>query len=261
MEPTAAFEMALDVGKLGVATDIHANPFALAEVLRHGAEQGVTRWLILGDVVAMGPSPAQVLDQLGAVEVVATVKGNTERYVLTGDRPPPTLDQVAADSALLPQFAEVAATFAWTKGYLSARGLLPVLDAYVPRVRFILPDGTRLLAVHASLAADDGRGIAPDVDDGEMAGLFPDCKASLVFGGHTHLATDVTYGGIRYVNPGSISNHHRADDAARYAIVDIGKDSHRVEQHNLSYDKSAAIGAIRSCGIPGSDFLLRSYFS
>ena len=60
----------LEAGVLGVVTDIHGNPYALEAVLSHGAQRGVERWLVLGDVVAMGPEPGRVMDQLTEVDVV-----------------------------------------------------------------------------------------------------------------------------------------------------------------------------------------------
>jgi len=238
----------LTAGVLGVVTDVHANPYALEAVLNHGARLGIERWLVLGDVVAMGPEPRRVLDQLAGVDVVSFIAGNTERYVLTGDRPDPT-------------FAEVAASFAWTKGYLQASGALEQLRTYRPSVRFRFPDHTRCLAVHASLVADDGRGISPELDADGFAVLFPEVDADIVFGGHTHVATDRVYGGTRYVNPGSISNHDAPHLDACYTIVRIGENDHRIEHHSVEYDKQLAVDSIRRSGIPGSGFLLGRYFN
>ncbi len=247
-------------GSIGIATDIHGNPYALRAVLADGAADGVDRWLILGDVVAMGPEPDVVLDLLAGVDVLATLRGNTERYVLTGDRPDPTFDEVAADPTMLPRLVEVEGSFAWTKGFLTGRGLLDTLRSFVLTERFALPDATRLLVVHASQVRDDGQGIAPDVGRAEMGALFPDPDASLVFGGHTHESTDVEHDGVRFVNPGSVSNHHRSGDGARYSILRVATGSHTVEHREVDYDKGAAIASIRSCGIPGAEFLLRRYF-
>ncbi len=47
----------LGEGDVGVITDIHANPYALDAVLSHGIANGAQRWIVLGDVVAMGPEP------------------------------------------------------------------------------------------------------------------------------------------------------------------------------------------------------------
>ena len=253
--------MYLNEGALGVVTDIHANPFALAQVLADGRGRGVDRWLVLGDVVAMGPRPDQVLDQLAEVDVIAFAAGNTDRNVLMGDYLDSVFDEVAADLSLLPRLADAVGSFAWTKGFLQASGSLAVLGSFQPRVRLVLPDGTHVLAVHASLIADDGRGIAPDVGADEMAALFPEPGATLVFGGHTHEAADLSFGRIRYVNPGSVSNHHDPHRGACYSIVRLGHQDHTVEHRELGYDKQLAIDSIRESGIPGAEHLLRRYFN
>jgi predicted phosphodiesterase len=69
--------------------------------------------------------------------------------------------------------------------------------------RLRLPDGTRVLGVHASPPADDGPGIGPDIPDGQLSRLLAGCAADVVIGGHTHLVTDRLVGRIRALNPGS----------------------------------------------------------
>lgn len=251
----------LDARSLGVVADIHANPYALDAVLSHGADNGVERWLVLGDVVAMGPEPRRVLDQLREVDVVAFIAGNTERYVLTGDRPDPSFAEVAADPSLLPRLTEVAASFAWTKGFLQASDSLERIREFRPTVRLRFPDGTNCIATHASLVADDGQGIEPGIHSADIASLFPDTGAEIILGGHTHLATDVTFGGRRFVNPGSVSNHHEPHLDALYAIMRLGEDGHRIEHHTVGYDKRLVIESIATSGIPGASFLLGRYFA
>ncbi len=251
----------LRTGLLGIVTDIHGNPYALERILSHGAQLGVDRWLVLGDVVAMGPEPGRVLEQLAELDVVAVISGNTERYVLTGDRPDPSFDEVVADPGLLPRLVEVAASFAWTKGFLQACGSLDVLGSYLASVRLLFPDGTDVLAVHASLLKDDGPGITPSIDAEKMETLFPGVSADIVFGGHTHQATDLAINGIRFVNPGSASNHLEPHVPARYATVRLGDHDHHVELHDVQYDKGLAIESIQRSGIPGSDFLVGRYFA
>jgi predicted phosphodiesterase len=251
----------LEAGVLGVVTDIHGNPYALEAVLSHGARCGVDRWLVLGDVVAMGPEPGRVMDQLTEIDVVAFVTGNTERYVVSGDRPGATFEEVVADPTLLPRLVELAETFSWTKGYLKGAGSLDALRTFVPNVQFRFPDGTRALAVHASLVADDGDGITPELDEATATTLFPACDADIVFGGHTHRATDLTLGGTRYVNPGSASNHPKPHVWASYSIVRLGDRDHNIEHHQVPYDKQLVVDSMKRSGMPGSDFLIGRYFS
>lgn len=242
-------------------SDLHGNHVALAAVLADAAARGVERWLVLGDVVAMGSDPVGVLELLDTIEVCVSVAGNTERYVLTGSRPDPTFDQVIANPSELPRLVEVTATFAWTKGFLSATRRLGDLEDYVANWRCTLPDGTRLLAVHASLVSDEGAGISPDLENSAVETLFPDHDADVIVGGHTHRRTDRALRGVRFVNPGSISNHDEPHLPATYSILDADADGHSFSHQDVSYSKQTTVDAIRSCGIPGGEFLLRRYFS
>lgn len=249
----------LEEGLVGIIADLHGNLTALDGVLANGRDRGVLRWLVLGDVVAMGPQPSAVLDRLDQLDVVAAIAGNTERYVLTDDRPDPTPTQVIADPSKLPTFAEVAATFAWTRGHLTATGHLDHIRNYEPDAVFSLPDGTRIRAVHASQRSDEGVGIHPDMSVEHRRSFFPDPQAQVVLGGHTHEPTDIVVDGIRFVNPGSVSNHHR-NNHAQYATLNIESNTHRFDLHSVAYDKQRTVDAIRASGIPGAEFLLRSYF-
>lgn len=50
------------------------------------------------------------------------IRGNTDRFVAFGDRPAPTMEEAASDRSLLPALVEVANTFAWTQGMVTAGG-------------------------------------------------------------------------------------------------------------------------------------------
>ena len=75
--------------RLGVLSDVHGNRTALEAVLVDGVACGVERWWALGDLVAIGPDPAGTLELLANMPDLVATRGNTERYVMTGDRPPP----------------------------------------------------------------------------------------------------------------------------------------------------------------------------
>jgi predicted phosphodiesterase len=75
--------------KLGVIADVHGNDVALRAVLDDAARHHVDRWWVLGDLVLFGPRPAEVLDRLRGLPDVSMLRGNTDRYVLTGEQPAP----------------------------------------------------------------------------------------------------------------------------------------------------------------------------
>lgn len=75
--------------RLGILSDVHGNRIALEAALADGRACGVDAWWALGDLVAMGPDPVGTVELLAATPGLIATRGNTDRYVLTRDRPPP----------------------------------------------------------------------------------------------------------------------------------------------------------------------------
>ena len=75
--------------RLGIVADVHGNDVALRAALQDAARFHVERWWVLGDLVLFGPRPAETLDLLRGLPGVAMLRGNTDRYVLTGEQPAP----------------------------------------------------------------------------------------------------------------------------------------------------------------------------
>jgi predicted phosphodiesterase len=66
--------------KLGLMSDLHRNSVALRAVLADAMEQGIDRWWVLGDIVALGPDPVGVLEilaQLPDVSCIAVTRRGT----------------------------------------------------------------------------------------------------------------------------------------------------------------------------------------
>ena len=98
--------------RIALLSDIHGNEVALRAVLEDiEAQGGVDAYWVLGDLVALGPKPVEVLEQLSSLQNLQVIRGNTDRYVTTGARPYPTQDDVRADPSLLPRLIQVAETF------------------------------------------------------------------------------------------------------------------------------------------------------
>ena len=76
---------------IAVLTDIHGNSVALDAVIADARAVGVTRWWLLGDLVAMGPDPVGTVARLGELGAEVRVTGNTDRYELTDSGPFPPL--------------------------------------------------------------------------------------------------------------------------------------------------------------------------
>jgi predicted phosphodiesterase len=239
---------------LGLISDIHGNLVALDAVIADGDANGVTAWWVLGDLAAVGPEPAATLERLANLPNARFVRGNTDRYTVTGARPFPHADDVARDESLRALFDAVESSFAWTRNALSPqwRDWLAELP---DRQRATLADGTRLLAVHASPTSDDGRGIQPSHTDEELAELLTGADADVVCGGHTHRPTDRRVGAIRAVNLGSVSNPITPDLRASYVLVGDDRRGHNLVHRQVAYDHDEVLARIRRSSHPQAEFL------
>lgn len=243
------------MSRVALISDIHGNSLALDAVLEDVRHQGgVDEYWCLGDYVALGPDPVGVMSRLEALPAARFIRGNTDRYVAYGDRPEPSLDQVAADVRLLPRLVEVAHTFAWTQGMVTAADRLHWLSTLSLDFRSTL--GTlRVLAVHAAPGQDDGRGIPPDLTPEQLSQVLEDCEADVVLVGHTHRATNRLAGGTRVVNPGAVS--FSDDGAAHYAILESTGRDLRCLARSVPYDRRAVIAQLERVRHPGRAFLIR----
>ncbi len=244
--------------RLALFSDIHGNPIALDAVLEDiRAQGGVDGYWVLGDLAAIGFDPVTALERLVALPNVRFARGNTDRYVVTGERPGPTLEEVRADLHLVSQVVEVAQSFAWTQGYVAATGWLDWLAGLALEQRLTLPDGTRLLGVHAAPGADDGRGVQPKLSDAELSALLDGCRADLVCVGHTHWPVDRQVGNVHVVNLGSISNPWAPDLRASYVLLESDGSGYRLEHRRVDYDRQAAIEGVKRVRHPAGEFIIR----
>jgi putative phosphoesterase len=242
--------------KMGIIADIHGNDAALRAVLADADPFGVDCWWALGDLVLFGPRPAEVLELLVGLPGIKMLRGNTDRYVLTGDQPAPhaTLADAAASIDLVERYAAMAAGIGWTRGVLDQAGLLGILDNLPARLRLLLPSGASVLGVHASPRADDGPGIEPAIPDGQLGPLLAGSGADVVIGGHTHTVTDRVTHGIRALNPGS-TGLPRTVGMAGWLLLEDDGDTMTATQHSAPYDARSVAADLRSRRHPNAEFV------
>jgi predicted phosphodiesterase len=242
--------------RLGIVADIHGNDVALRAVLNDADRLDVDRWWALGDLVLFGPRPVEVLELLQALPGISMLRGNTDRYVLTGEQPAP--HATAADAAvsidLVERYAAMAAGIAWTRGVLDQSGLLDVLISLPAQLRLLLAGGATVLGVHASPRADDGPGIEPGIADEQLWPLLAGSDADIVIGGHTHFAADRLVGGIRALNPGS-AGLPRTCGTTTWLLLEDGSDGLAVTHRSVPFDVEAVVSDLRRRRHPNAEFI------
>jgi hypothetical protein len=73
--------------RIGLISDIHGNVVALDAVLADCRASGVEHFWFLGDFAAIGPEPAAALERVTQLGNVQFTRGNTDRYVVSGEGP------------------------------------------------------------------------------------------------------------------------------------------------------------------------------
>jgi len=244
--------------RYAILSDIHGNSIALDAVLEHiETIGGVDGWCFVGDYAAIGYDPVGVLERITRLPNAVYVRGNTERYITRKNTlPPPSEEECRQNPDLIPIRVEVATGMAWTQGMITAAGWYEWVARLPLEVRFLLPDGKRVLLVHAAPGADDGEGIAIHHRDDDLRRILHGCGADLVFVGHTHIALDKTIDGVRVVNLGSISNPLTTDLRASYVLLESSTAGYKLAFQRVDYDREAAIQRIQAVRHPAPDYLI-----
>ena len=246
--------------KLALISDIHGNSIALDAVLADiQSLGGVDGYLFGGDYCAIGFDPAGVLQRLLSLPNATFIRGNTDRYVVNLNDHWPSFSETETDPQNIKIVIKVTRSFCWTLGAVSAIGCYDWLRDLPLDYRLTLPNGDRLLLVHASPGTDDGRGVRRDHSDAELAEILTGCDAEIVVTGHTHIPLDKQIGDTRLFNLGSVSNPHMPDLKAWYAILHANEEGYRLERRQVEYDHESVITAIRASSHPTPEFLV-SYF-
>ncbi|HEX6270414.1 MAG TPA: metallophosphoesterase family protein [Anaerolineales bacterium] len=242
--------------RVALLSDIHGNSIALDAILADASDNGVMAYWVLGDLVALGHDPVGVLERLARLPNARFIRGNTDRYVVTGDRPPPLIKEVGRNPELLAVFSEVTGTFAWTLGALSATGWFDWLTQLPIELRVELLDGTQFLGVHASPGKDDGQGICPDISEDELIQVLNGCTAELICVGHTHLPVNRRVGKWHVVNLGSVSNPRYPDLRASYVILDYTSNGYTIHHRRVDYNREQVVALLKDLRHPGANFII-----
>jgi predicted phosphodiesterase len=251
--------------RVAVLSDIHANRLGLDAVLDDITQLGgVDSYIVLGDVVAQGYDPAGTADRLRRLDAAVFVMGNTDEWVINLDWRSALVAAVGAEEA--PRSAGslgplLAAGLAWTNGSLAATGQLDWLSEFLAEWRTVLPDGTRVLAVHTA-PRRGGSELTPNLSDEELAAAVDGCGADLVCAGDSHLAMDRAVTGVRIINPGCIGNplERQVHLVASYGVITASEAGYEFRLREVPYDREAVMAAIRSSRFaPNPEWLVSKY--
>jgi diadenosine tetraphosphatase ApaH/serine/threonine PP2A family protein phosphatase len=236
--------------RLALMSDIHGNREALEACLDHAAQNGVERYVFLGDYAGYGADPGWVIDTVQAHvgRGAIAIRGNHDDAVLTGSE---DMNETAAEA------------MAWTRTQLDDRQ-----RAFLAGLPLTIEEEDRLY-VHSS-------GFEPDHWH-YVTGLYAAAKslmatrARATFCGHTlgpalfHMSMTVKFASFDPVDRvdipltrqrrwlaviGSVGQPRDRDPAACYAVLDDERDT--LTYLRVPYDIESAARKIRAAGLPRS---------
>lgn len=242
--------------QVAILADIHGNSLALDAVLADiDSNGGADEYWLLGDYSAIGYDPIGVLERIVQLENATFIRGNTDRYLVENSQPWPTQADAESNPELSSLSVRSARSFAWSTGAVGSTGWIPWLQSPPLDFHALLPDGTKVLAVHASPGEDDGLGINPNTSESELKDLTLSTDYDLLLIGHTHSPFDLSYEGLRIVNPGSVSNPLPPDLRASYAFLEAKSDGYEIQFHRVNYDREAVVELARNVNHPAWEYI------
>lgn len=243
--------------RLAVFSDIHGNLTALEAVLADlDAAGGADRVWVLGDLAAFGPRPSACIARLRTLrenqgqDNVQIIGGNTDRYLVTGERlrAQPAADEVAF-SKLAQAWQERDTILNWCVGQLTwadyeeLKGLLGrELDLHVPGYGHVI-------GYHGTPGNDEGF-LTPETDVEEAEDMLLDREGRLGVGGHIHRQMDRELGRWRVINVGSVGMSFDAPSFAQWGLFTFADGALTVDLRRVAYDVSQLEADLHAAGHP-----------
>ncbi len=230
------------MNRVAVITDIHGNLPALEASLAAIQAIGVDRIYCGGDLVGYGPHPNQVCDLIDERRI-PTIYGNYD-YAIAREMDDCGCAYVTQHDRELGQ-----QSVAWTLEHTDERSRAFMRELPFD-MRFRLGDQDVHL-VHGS-----PRKVNEYLFEDKPASLYERLARAeegqvLVFG-HTHKPWIHSYGGVLFVNCGSVGKPKDGDPRAAFAILEAGVDGPvRASIERVAYDAEAVARQVAAAGLPG----------
>jgi putative phosphoesterase len=227
--------------RAAVITDIHGNLPALQAALARIDKLGIESVYCGGDLVGYGPHPNEVCALIARREI-PTIYGNYDYAIARGE-------EDCGCAYITPHDRELGQrSVDWTLAHTS-RQSKDFMRALPFDVRF------RVGRVDVHLVHGSPRKVNEYLFEDKPARLYERLAVAetapvLVFG-HTHKPWVHEYGGVLFVNCGSVGKPKDGDPRAAFAVLTATEDSVDVTIERVDYDAATVAAQIREVGLPG----------
>lgn len=246
--------------RLAVLADIHGNLPALEATLKDIQRRGTPDVIwVLGDLVAFFPWLSDTIDRLRSLPDASVIQGNTDRYLVTGQRHAIPVQSMDDWEHFSQRVALRDKCFQWMIEQLRYEDYAYLRD--LPHYLELKPPGFgRVMGVHA-VPGNDEVEIWPDTPDQEVQGYLEGEDMQLLVFGHTHTSMQRRIGNIQLVNPGGVGFAYRnkPESYAAYALLEFSGSDCAVHLYQVDYDIDRVIKALQQSSYPGAKGLLKIF--
>lgn len=228
------------MASLAFISDIHGNKAALEAVLEDVRERGIETVYCLGDLVGYGPDPGGVIDLVRSAGI-PTIAGNYDDGV--GWERGDCGCYYPTDEAK--RIGEASYAFTAAAVTEERRAFLRQL----PRERRVTVGGLTFHLVHGSPRRMNEY-LLRDRDERTFLRIAELESADVLVFGHTHDPWYGSYGGVLFVNVGSVGRPKDGDSRAMYSILRIDDGRIEVETVRVVYGVEATARAVVAAGLP-----------
>ena len=231
----------MNADTVAVITDIHGNLPALEAALARIEQLGIERVFCGGDLVGYGPHPNEVCVLLSEREI-PTIYGNYD-YAIARDEEDCGCAYVTPHDRELGQLS-----VQWTLAHVTRDS-----KDFMRSLPFDLHLPVGDIDVH--LVHGSPRKVNEYLFEDKPASLYERLAAAerdpiLVFG-HTHKPWVHEYGGVLFVNCGSVGKPKDGDRRGAFAVLKAATGGVDVSIERVDYDAEAVAAEVRAAGLPG----------
>lgn len=219
--------------KIAVISDIHANVYALMNVLEDIDNEKVDTIVCLGDLVGYGSQPNEVISMIKERHILC-IKGNYDNSVV--DNEYSYIRETPINSFSLP----------WTVNELKEENRIFLQN--LPSTITLNIENKNLLFVHGSPRRINEY-LLKDADN--TLDTMNSINEDVLICAHTHIPEIKEFGNKVYVNSGSIGKPKIGRPNITYCILNINKeDVMKIEIKEISYDFKKIVKDMTILGFP-----------
>ncbi len=225
--------------KIAVLADIHSNYIALQEVLEHAKEQGVERYIFLGDYIGECGNPQRTMD------MIYEVQKSYPCYFVKGNKEDCWLGFVKDEGSWLKYGDSITGTLLYQ--YERRREKEQQFFEELPVARKVVIEGYPAITICHGSPVHSNQSMREN--DEETQKVMEACDTNIILFGHTHRRRIIKHNGKMAYNPGSVGAPLESNGKAQYMILQAERGAWKVDYQDVEYKVEDTIRLMHQEGL------------